>query len=142
MRGSAVVLLVQGGARLMLMPWRWRAHEQIKWPCLCADAILLLLFVAVAWELSQAALDAYTHFYSAVPADVSLDARKVSDFNKGLDKAMFDSARLAAFFVWASGLETAMCIYKVWKALDGEELNHEIALHEEHRRHEHPDATR
>jgi nitrate reductase gamma subunit len=142
MRGSAVVLLVQGAARLTLTLWRWRAHEQIKWLSLCVDAILLLLFVAVAWGLSQSALDAYARYYSTVPADIPLDARKLTDFNKGLDKAMFDAARLAALFVWAAGLETAICVCKVWEAFDVEQLDHEIAVHEEHWRHEHPDALR
>jgi hypothetical protein len=140
-RGCAVVLLVQGGAHLALRLWRWRAHEQIKWPSLCVDVILLLLFVALAWDLSQAALDAYAHFYANVPADIPLDAHKVADYNKGLDKAMLDSARLAALFVWAAGLDVAICIYQLWKAFDIEELNHEIAVHEEHRRHEHPEAA-
>lgn len=137
-----MVLLLQGAARLTLTLWRRRAHEQIKWPYLCVDAIVLLLFVAIARELSQSALDAYTYFYSTVPADIPLDARKVSDFNQGLDKSMFDSARLAAWSVWVAGLETAICIYKVWKAFDVEELDHEIAVHEEHRRHEPSDALR
>ncbi|HEX3270318.1 MAG TPA: hypothetical protein VHR15_06690 [Ktedonobacterales bacterium] len=140
-RGCAVVLLIQGGAHLALRLWRSRAHEPIKWPSLCVDAILLLLFAALAWGLSQAALDAYGYFYSNVPADNPLDARKVADFNKGLDKAMLDSARLAAGFVWAAGVEVAICIYTLWKAFDEQELNHEIAVHEEHRRHEHPETA-
>jgi hypothetical protein len=140
-RGCAVVLLVQGGAYLALRLWRWRAHEPIKWLSLCVDAILLLLFVTLAWELSQAALDAYGYFYAHVPADSPLDARKVADFNQGLDKAMLDSARLAVGFVWAAGVDVAICIYSIWKAFDVQDLNHEIAVHEEHRRHEHPEMA-
>jgi hypothetical protein len=141
MRGCAVVLLIQGVARLALRLWRWRAHEPIRWPSLCADIVLLLLLVALVWGLSQAALDPYTRYYSTVPADAPLDARKVADFRMGLDKAMLDSARLAALFIWAAGLEMGICIYKVWNAFETEELDHEIALHEELRRQEHPEAT-
>jgi hypothetical protein len=140
-RGCAVVLLVQGTVRLALRFWRWRTREQIKWPSLCADVILLLLLVALVWALSQAALDAYAHYYSSVPADAPLDARKVADFNQSLDKVMLDSARLAAGFVCVTGVETAICIYKLWKAFDMQELDHEIAVHEEQRRHEHPDTA-
>jgi hypothetical protein len=140
-RGCAVVLLVQGAVRLALRFWRWRAHKQIRWLSFCVDAILLLLFVALAWSLSQAALDAYARFYSTVPADIPLDARKVADFTQGLDKAMLDSSRLAVFYIWASGLEMAICVYRLWKAFEIDELDHEIALHEEHRRHEHPEAA-
>ncbi|HEY7020966.1 MAG TPA: hypothetical protein VH349_07610 [Ktedonobacterales bacterium] len=135
-------MLVQGVVRLALRFWRWRAHKQIRWLSFCVDAILLLLFVALAWGLSQAALDAYARFYSTVPADIPLGARKVADFNKGLDKAMLDSARLAAGFVWAAGLETAICITRLWKAFEIEELDHEIAVHEEHQHREHPETTR
>jgi hypothetical protein len=138
-RGCAVVLLDQGVMRLALRVWRWRAHERIKWPSLCVYAVLLLLLVALVWGLSQAALNAYAHFYANVPADIPLDARKVADFNNGLDKAMLDSARLAALFVWAAGLEMGICIYKLWKAFEIEELDHEIAVHEEHRRRKHPE---
>jgi uncharacterized membrane protein YidH (DUF202 family) len=140
-RGCAVVLLVQGVARLVLKIWRWRAHEPIEWSSLCVCAVLLLLLVTLVWGLSQAALDAYARYYSTVPADTPLDARKVADFHMGLDKAMLSSARLAALFIWAAGLEMGICIYKLWKAFEAEELDHEIALHEEHRRHEHPEAT-
>lgn len=67
-RGCAVVVLVQGAVRLA---FRFRrAHEHIRWLSLCVDAILLLLFVALDWGLSQAALDAYAHFYSTAPADI------------------------------------------------------------------------
>jgi nitrate reductase gamma subunit len=141
LRGCAVVLLAQGVTRLTLKFWRWRAGEQRRWSSLCFDVVLLLLLVAVVWGLSQAALDAYGHFYSTVPADIPLDARKVADFNKGLDKAMLDSARLAAGFVWATGVEVAICIDRLWKAFDIQELNHEIAVHEAHQRHEHPEAS-
>jgi hypothetical protein len=140
-RGCAVVLLVQGVTRLALRVWKWRARGQIKWPSFCVDAVLLLLFVALAWGLSQAALDAYARFYSTVPADIPLDARKVADFNQGLDKAMLDSSYLAALFVWAAGLEAAVCVTRLWNAFEIEELDHEIAIHEEHRRHEHPETT-
>jgi hypothetical protein len=134
--------MIQGAARLALRCWRWRAGERFKWPSLCVDVILLLLLVALVWGLSQAALDAYGQFYSTVPADILSDARKVADFNQGLDKAMLDSARLAAGFVCVSGTETAICSYKLWKAFDLQELDHEIALHEEQRSREHPATTR
>ncbi len=141
LRSCAVILLVQGIMRLALRLWRWRAREQIKWASLCFDVVLLLILVALVWGLSQAASDAYGYFYSHVPADRPLNARKVADFNKGLDKAMLDSARLAAGFVWATGIEVAICIDRLWKAFDIQELNHEIAVHEAHQRHEHPEAS-
>jgi hypothetical protein len=135
-RGCAIVLLAQGIMRLALRFWRRRAHEQIKWS-LCVDAILLLLFVALTWGLSQAALDAYGYFYNHVPSNAPHDAQIVVDYHKSLDKAMLDSARLAALFVWAAGLEMGICIYRLWKAFEIEELDHEIAVHEEHLRQEH-----
>jgi nitrate reductase gamma subunit len=141
LRGCAIVLLAQGVTRLTLRLWRWRAHEQIKWASTCADMVLLLLLVALVWGLSQAALDAYGYFYGHVPADAPHDAQTVVDFDKSLDKAMLDSARLAALFVWAAGLEMGICIYKLWKAFEIEELDHEIAIHEEHLRHERAETT-
>jgi hypothetical protein len=141
LRGCAVALLAQGVTRPTLRLWRWRAGEQTGWLSLRFDVFLLLLLVVVVWGPSQAALDAYGHFYSTLPADSPRDARKVADFNKGLDKAMLDSARVAAGFVWATGVEVAICINRLWKAFDVQELNHEIAAHEEHLRHEHPEAA-
>jgi hypothetical protein len=83
---------------------------------------LLMLFVALAWGLPQAALDAYGHFYSTVPADVPRDVQIAVDFNKRLDKAMLDSANLAAFFIWATGLEVAICITRLRKVFEREEF--------------------
>src|SRR5262245_28529904 len=117
-RGCAVVLLVQGITRLAFRFWRWRAHEQLKWASTYADMVLLALLVALVWGLSQAALDAYGYFYAHVPADAPHDAQIVVDFDKRLDKAMLESARLAAFFVCAAGLEMGICVYKLWKAFE------------------------
>ena len=140
-RGCAIVSLIQGATLITLDFKRWREHEQINWPSKYIDVVLLLLFVALAWGLSQAALDAYGYFYSTVPAGAPHDAQIVVDFNKRLDKAMLDSANLAAFFIWATGLEMAICIYMLWKAFESEELEHEIAVHEVHRRHEYPESA-
>jgi hypothetical protein len=35
----------------------------------------------------------------------------------------------------------AICIYKLWKAFEIEELAHEIAIHEDYRYHEYPEAV-
>jgi hypothetical protein len=44
-------------------------------------------------------------------------------------------------FVWAAGLEMGICIYKLWKAFEIEELDHEITIHEEHLRHKRAETT-
>jgi hypothetical protein len=102
---------------------------------------MFALGIAVTWGLSQAALDAYAHFYYSVPAGAPHGAQIAVDFNKRLDKAVLDSMRFGVYFVVMSALSLTISVFDLWKAFDAEELDHEIALHEEHRRQEHSETT-
>jgi hypothetical protein len=139
-RGCAVSLLAQGVALAALVFWQWRSREVIDWSSVLGGATYLLIVVVIAWGLSQAALNAYAQFYYSVPAGAAHDAKAVLDFHTSLGKAMANFTGLGAVFAFMTGTSAILRGLNVWNVLKSEELDHEIARHEEHQRHEHPDA--
>jgi hypothetical protein len=140
-RGCAISLFAQAATLAALIFWQWRSRKDLDWEALCAGIIFFPLLIAIAWGISEAALNAYAQFYYSVPTGAGHDAKVVLDFQTQLGKAMSNFTRLGAVFVFMTGVSAILCGLKIWNFLKSEELDHEIAAHEEHRRHEHPEST-
>jgi hypothetical protein len=141
LRGCAISLIGQGIAIAALVLWQWRSRESIDWPSVLGGVAFFAVVSLIAWGLSQAALDAYSQLYYSVPAGAAHDAKVALDFRDRLDKALSSFLGFGVVFVLITVTSAVLGGINAWKFVDVEELDHEIAVHEAHRRHEHPEIT-
>jgi len=141
LRACAISLLGQGIALAALIFWQWRLRERIDWAAVLGGVAFFVTVIVIAWGLSQVALDAYSQLYYSVPAGAGHDAKAVLDFHKQLDKTLRSFLGFGVVVLLMTGISAVLCSIKAWRFVDVEELDHEIAVHEEHRRHEHPEST-
>jgi hypothetical protein len=140
-RGCAISLIGQGVAIAALVFWQWRSRESIDWPTVLGGVAFFAVVSLIAWGLSQAALDAYSQLYYSVPAGAAHDAKVALDFHQRLDKVLSSFIGFGGVFVLITVISAVLGGINAWKFVDVEELDHEIAVHEAHRRHEHPETT-
>jgi hypothetical protein len=142
LRACSISLVGEGVALAAFVFWQWRLREHIEWAFVLGWAVFFVVATLTAWWLSQMALAAYTQFYDSVPAGAAHDAKAALDLHKQLDKTMGSFLGAGAVFLFMTGTSAVLCGIKAWKFFEVEELDEEIAVHEEQRHHEHPGTTR
>jgi hypothetical protein len=141
LRGSTFAFGVEAITFGALAGWRWMAEGKIDWTEAIIWALFLCALVILSWILSSWALDVYQRLYDIAPARPAYDAERARQYKEMLYNASRD---YGGFELGLGVLATAFlvtCVIKIWSAFDLQDLDHEIAAHEEHRRHEHPEAT-
>jgi hypothetical protein len=124
-----------------LASWRWRARHQIDWSDVIAWALLLRGLAVVCWILSSWALDVYQRLYEIAPAQPADDPERTKRYREMLYNATHDYGGFALGFGVVAATFLVACIVKIWNAFNLQELAAEIAVYEEHLRHDHPDTT-
>jgi hypothetical protein len=105
-------------------------------------ALFLCAAVILSWIFSRWALDVYQRLYDLAPAGVAHDAERTRQYREMLNNASRDYGGFALVAGTLAAAFLVTSVVKIWNAFDLQDLAHEIAVHEEHRRHEHPDAPR
>ena len=146
LRACSISLIGQGVALAAFVFWQWRLRERIlreriEWASVLGWAVFFVVAILIAWWLSQVALDAYSQLYYSIPAGAGHDAKDVIDFHKQIDKTLRSFLGFGVVVLLMTGISAILCSIKAWRFVDVEELDHEIAVHEEHQRHEHPEAA-
>lgn len=141
LRGSVLAFGAEAIAFGTLAGWRWMTEGKIDWSNTIMWALFLCALVVVSWILSLWALDVYQRLYEIAPAQPGYDAARAHQYREMLYNASRD---YGGFALVAGAFATAFLVtgvVKIWNAFDLQDLDHEIALHEDHRCHEHREAT-
>lgn len=140
LRGSAITFGAEAIALGALAGWHWLTRHKLDW----SDAVLWALFLcglAVAsWILSRWALDVYQRLYEIAPAQPSYDAERTRQYHEMLYNAYNDYSSFGIIAIIFAVAFLITCFVKLWRAFRLQELDDEIALHEERLSHEHAET--
>jgi hypothetical protein len=142
LRGSALALGIEAISFGALAGRRWMTEGKIDWSDTIMWALFLCAAIILSWIFSRWALDVYLRLYEIAPAQPTHDAERARHYRVMLYNASQDYGGCALIAGTLAAAFLVTSVVKLWNAFALQDLDHEIAVHEEHRRHEHPDAAR